>query len=213
MFQYLDDSLQRLLTRTLSADLSEQVDISFATPDEQFQPLSSDKPTINLFLYDIRENLELRSQEWVYQSRTRNQGSKSIKPYSNKIAPPVRVDCSYLITTWSSQTGSQIRDEHHVLGAVMQALLKYRTLPTEFLAESLQDQALPLPTATLQASQLQSFSEFWQALGGKPKAALNYTVTISVPRSAPVELAHPVEEGGRELVIKHARPGENSSNE
>ena len=33
---------------------------------------------------------------------------------------------------------------------------------------------------TLQPGRLQSLGEFWQALGGKPKAALNYTVTFAV---------------------------------
>jgi hypothetical protein len=40
---------------------------------------------------------------------------------------------------------------------------------------------------TLQPGQLQSMGEFWQALGGKPKAALNYTVTIGVAPHAPEE--------------------------
>ena len=31
----------------------------------------------------------------------------------------------------------------------------------------------------------QSLGEFWQALGGKPKAALNYTVTLSVDVTEP----------------------------
>jgi hypothetical protein len=40
---------------------------------------------------------------------------------------------------------------------------------------------------TLQPGQLQSLGEFWQALGGKPKAALTYTVTIGVSAVAPEE--------------------------
>jgi hypothetical protein len=46
----------------------------------------------------------------------------------------------------------------------------------------------PLPTSTLQPGRLQSLGEFWQALGGKPKAALNYSVTASVEVFAPEEL-------------------------
>jgi Pvc16 N-terminal domain len=52
----------------------------------------------------------------------------------------------------------------------------------------LRGQEPPLPSSTLQPGRLQSVAEFWQALGGKPKAALNYTVTIGVvvdePRDA-----------------------------
>ena len=82
----------------------------------------------------------------------------------------------------------------------MQTLLKYRTLPDSVLVGTMASQDLPLPTATLQASQLQSFSEFWQALGGKPKAALNYTVTISVPVNEPETSAPLVER--REFEVK-----------
>jgi hypothetical protein len=39
---------------------------------------------------------------------------------------------------------------------------------------------------------LQSVSEFWQALGGKPKAALNYTVTIGVIVDKPHDTELPV---------------------
>ncbi|MDJ0747492.1 MAG: Pvc16 family protein [Xenococcaceae cyanobacterium MO_167.B27] len=35
---------------------------------------------------------------------------------------------------------------------------------------------------------LQSLGEFWQALGGKPKAALHYTVTIGVEPFSPQEV-------------------------
>src|SRR5262249_26844555 len=36
---------------------------------------------------------------------------------------------------------------------------------------------------------LQSIGEFWQAMDNKPRAALNYTVTISVDVFAPLEVA------------------------
>jgi len=36
---------------------------------------------------------------------------------------------------------------------------------------------------------LQSLGEFWQALGGKPKAALNYQVTLSVDVAKPEEVS------------------------
>lgn len=44
----------------------------------------------------------------------------------------------------------------------------------------------------LQPGRLQSVGEFWQALGGKPKAALNYTVTIGVFAHEPEEIGPPV---------------------
>ena len=95
----------------------------------------------------------------------------------------MRVDCSYLITAWAGD----IKSEHTLLGDVMRVLLRYPTLLRDLLAEQLQDQFLPLPTAVLQPGHLQSVGEFWQALDGKPKAALNYTVTIAVQPFGAVE--------------------------
>jgi hypothetical protein len=72
-----------------------------------------------------------------------------------------------------------------LLGDVIRALLRYRTLPEDVLQGGLTDQDLPLPVSTLQPGRLQSLGEFWQALGGKPKAALNYTVTFAVDVAKP----------------------------
>ena len=54
-------------------------------------------------------------------------------------------------------------------------LLRFSTLPAEVLQGQLGGQELPPPTSVLQPGQLQSLGEFWQALGGKPKAALRTT--------------------------------------
>jgi hypothetical protein len=79
-------------------------------------------------------------------------------------------------------------DEHRLLGEVIMVLLRHPTLPPEVLQGQLLNQELPPPTAVLQPGHLQSMGEFWQALGGKPKAALNYTVTIAVQPSEVVEV-------------------------
>jgi hypothetical protein len=50
----------------------------------------------------------------------------------------------------------------------------------------------PLPAISLQPSRLEMMGQFWQALGGKLKAALNYTVTIGVEVHKPVDVGPPV---------------------
>jgi hypothetical protein len=173
MINDLDETLAALLHRELPPTLAEQVQISFATPDDQFPPQSVTLPAIDLFLYDVRENLELRSNE-VYLERHSN-GT------ATRTRAPVRVDFSYLITAWPSHSvPDPSEDEHHLLGEVMRVLLRYRTLPDDVLQGLLAGQQPPLPVSSLQPGRLQSLGEFWQALGGKPKAALNYQVTLSV---------------------------------
>jgi hypothetical protein len=181
MINDLDKTLATLLERDLPSDLAEQVQISFATPDDQFPPQSVTLPAIDLFLYDVRENLELRSNE-VYLER-RGDGT------ATQTRAPVRVDFSYLITAWPSESlPDPAQDEHRLLGEVLRILLRHRTIPEDVLHGVLKSQEPALPVSSLQPGRLQSLGEFWQALGGKPKAALNYQVTLSVEIAETEEL-------------------------
>jgi hypothetical protein len=181
MINGLDETLAALLRRELPTGLAGQVQISFAIPDDQFPPQSVNLPAIDLFLYDIRENLELRSNESIVERRSDGTATR--------YRAPVRVDFSYLITAWPSQSVPEpAEDEHRILGDVMRVLLRYRTIPEEMLQGELVGQTPPLPVSSLQPGHLQSLGEFWQALGGKPKAALNYSVTLAVDVAKPQEV-------------------------
>lgn len=185
MIDDLDRTIAALLRHEehgLPPTLTEQVQISFATPDDQFPPQSVTLPAIDLFLYDVRENLELRDNEWLVE---RDGSHRAVRQ-----RPPARVDCSYLITAWPSEsTPNPAEDDHRLLGEVMKVLLGHRTLPEVVLAGSLVGQKPPLPAVSLQPGHLDSVADFWQAMGGKPKAALNYVVTIAVQVHAPEEVA------------------------
>jgi hypothetical protein len=101
----------------------------------------------------------------------------------------VRVDFSYLVTAWPSESlPDPAEDEHRLLGEVMRVLLRYRTIPEEVLSGLLKSQNPALPVSSMQPGRLQSLGEFWQALGGKPKAALNYQITLSVEVDAVQEV-------------------------
>ena len=62
----------------------------------------------------------------------------------------------------------------------MRIILSYPRFPSELLQGELTQQDLPLPVTALQSGSLQSVGELWQALGGKPKASLHWTITVSV---------------------------------
>jgi hypothetical protein len=191
MIDDLDRSLENLLKRELPPELVSQVSISFAPPDGKFPPPSVALPAIDLFLYDVRENRDLRDGEWRLERQSDGNAVRK--------APVVRIDCSYLVTAWpSGNSTTPARDEHRLLGEVMKALLRHATLPSAVLEGGLQGQRPPLPASTLQPGRLQSLSELWQALGGKPKVTLSYTVTIGVDPGFTAEAGPPV----REKVLK-----------
>jgi hypothetical protein len=194
----LDRSVAELLRRELPPDLVEQVQISFAAPDDQFPPPAVTLPAVDLFLYDVRENMDLRRPDPIIERAVDGTRRKR---------PPVRMDCSYLITAWPSDSSTdRAQDEHRMLGSVISALLRHPTLPAAVLQGTLRDQEPPLPASSLHPGRLQSLAEFWQALGGKPKAALNYTVTIGVDAFEAVETGPPV----RDKVIGLTRLGEDA---
>ena len=63
MLADLDESLRELLKRELGRHGFDGVDIVFDAPTKEWAAgLSS--PTVNLFLYDLRENLEKRDSAW-----------------------------------------------------------------------------------------------------------------------------------------------------
>jgi hypothetical protein len=170
MFHDLDATLTALLEHELEI---ENVSVSFAPPDHQFPPSDVGLPAISFFLYDVRENTTLRTNQWELERRP--DGS------TVRQRPPVRVDCSYLITAWPSEGApNPAEDEHRLLGEVLKVLLRHRVIPNRFLQGELVGQEPPLRTTILAENQLQSLGELWQAMGGKPKATLHYGITLSV---------------------------------
>ncbi len=185
MFQDLDATLTKLIEREVDyANLS----VSFATPGEDFPPSSVTLPAVHFFLYHIQENMELRRGEWIVERRENGNGQTT----ASRRRPPIRVDCAYLVTVWPGDASPD--DEHKILGAVMKTLLRYRKLPADLLQGELAGQEPPLRAGTIRESHLQSLGEFWQAMGAKPKAALDYTVTVSVDVSEPEDLGVVVSE-------------------
>ncbi len=181
MINDLDQTLKALLEHDLSPGLVSPDNISFAAPDDTFST-SVGHPAIDLFLYDLRENRERRDCEW----RIERSAARVLKH-----PPPVQVDCSYLITAWVGENDDPT-DEHRLLGEVMRVLLGHRTLPDHMLQGRLCDQEAPLRAWVTRADHMWSGGEFWRAIGGRPRAAFHYTVTLGVDVGKPVDLGPPV---------------------
>jgi hypothetical protein len=159
------DDLDRTLRALLGAELPDLPadHVHFEPPDADFTPT---EPAVNLFLYDVRENRDLRANDWQLD-----------RPGDGTVVSrraPRRIDCSYLITSWAGDPLS----EHLLLGQVLAGLVQRSAIGGELPQGRLVGQSLPV--SIVQPSVLQGIGEFWQALGNKPRAALNLTVTIEV---------------------------------
>jgi len=193
MIQDLDSTLAELLSKGLASAGVEPVKITFETPNDQFPSSKVTPPAVDLFLYDIRENRDLRQVD----PRVERRGDAMVQT-----RPPVRVDCSYLVTAWANPgSNTPAYDEHRLLGEVMRVLLRHPTIPEAVLQGVLKSQELPLPTTTLQQGHLQNLAELWQALGGRARAAFNYTVTLAVQVAEPVNVGPPVTKRSLDMFV------------
>jgi hypothetical protein len=184
VFDDVNRTIEALLRAELPADVAGQVGISFATPDETFPPQGLQLPALNLFLYEVRENTQLRDLEAAFERRADGQVTR--------VAPPVRVDCHYLVSAVAKkQLGSEI-EEHHILGATLRALLRHKVLPASVLRGELAGKSPPMRAVAIAPGTHASGLELWQALKGKPRACLHYTLTIPVDTSLPETVGPPV---------------------
>ena len=173
MIQDVDDTLKELLVQKVKPDLT-GIDIKFDMPNKEWSAAVT-TPTINLFLYDVRENHELRSSERTLV-RNGNTGVES--------RAPVRVDLSYLITVWTTD----VSDEHQLLGRVLATLLQFPLLPPEVLKGSMQTQPVPLQAWIAQPERLPSPWEFWGHMDHGMKAGLNFVLTTSLEPIPPTDV-------------------------
>jgi hypothetical protein len=176
VIQDVDDTLKELLVREVPLDTS-AVDIKFEMPTHEWSSKVS-KPTVNLYLWDIRENLELRSVDRFVTRRDKETGT------GTQDRAFVRVDLAYLISAWTTD----IADEHQLLGNILAALVRFPTLPTEVLQGSMQSQPLPLQAWIARPERMPNPWDFWGHVENRMKSALSYVVTASVVPSTPEEV-------------------------
>ena len=169
LIQDLSSTLRSILTQPgLPSELA-AAHIVFDRPADPFNP---GQTTLDLFLYDLRENLELRRSD---SSIGGSNGQLTVTP------PPLRLACTYLVTAWPVGAGELALQEQQLLSDVLQVLSQYPTIPSSFLQGSLAGQDPPLPMIALHPEALKNVWEFWTSVGTKLRASLSVTVTISLP--------------------------------
>jgi Pvc16 N-terminal domain/Carboxypeptidase regulatory-like domain len=189
MIRDLSETLRAMLTQPgLPAELAAS-QIVFERPVESFAPAQT---TIDLFLYDVRQNLELRSNEPVIQ---RNNGQALIS------RPPLRVACTYLVTAWPVGGPDLALQEHRLLSQVLEVLARYPLIPESFLKGSLVGQQPQLPMVTAVADGVKDPVEFWAAIGNKLRSSISTIVTVGFeltpPETAPLAITGELRIGER----------------
>jgi Pvc16 N-terminal domain len=175
MIQEVDESLRALVKR--EALNGSKAEVAFDAPTKDWAARRN-APTVDLYLYDIREDLD-RRETMLQDVRGDNGFIVARRP------PPRRFKLSYLVTAWTQRP----EDEHRLLSSLLSCFLAYQRMPKDVLIGSLaaSGESVYLSIA-LPPPQDRSLSDVWSALGGELKPSLdlviNAPVTVNVSKQA-----------------------------
>jgi hypothetical protein len=168
MIDDLDEVLRQLLIRDLPIKNGE-VDVKFDQPRREWSARVS-RPTLNLFLYDMRENQKLRQTQPMWDVEQNPDGTVTQR------RKPVRMDLHYMITAWATEA----EDEHRLLGRTLMTLFRYLYLPADLLPESLQRQPAPIGIMAAQYDELRTPTDVWNVLDNEMRPAIPLIVTLAM---------------------------------
>lgn len=174
MLDALDETLKALLREMGGLD-PEEVDVAFDAPDREWAARVG-KPTVNCYLYDVRENLELRGTEWSVERNSNGHMTEKRKS-------PRRFDLSYVCTAWTAD----IEDEHRLLWRVLATMIRCPRLPKHLLQGELANLDYPIMTEVAQPDGLlRDPADVWSALDNRIRPSINVVVTLPLDDLDPI---------------------------
>lgn len=148
MIDLLDKTIENIIKH--DPLLKDSVEVSFSTPNGEWASRSVNRPTLNFFLYDVRENAPLRRHQWhkmaadVNSQNGAEQSDIPPDPSQPSVATmqrtPLMIDCFYMVSAWSS-TDERLKsiEEHRLLSRCLTALARYPILNPPFVAKQMKD--------------------------------------------------------------------------
>jgi hypothetical protein len=162
----VDIALRSLIER--EATDGTEVEVVFDAPTKDWASRRN-VPTIDVYLYDIREDLRRRERGLINEYDERDR-------ITTRHLPPRHFKLSYLVTAWTQRP----EDEHRLLSALLSCFLRHDSIPSELVTGPLADLGLPVPvTVALPPPEDRSFADVWSALGGELKPSLD--IVVSAP--------------------------------
>ena len=182
MIQDVDESLRALVKR--DALNGSKADVAFDAPTKEWSSRRN-TPTVDLYLYDIREDLEQREVMW----QDIRGDARDPRLVTERRPPPRRFKLSYLVTAWTQRP----EDEHRLLSALLGCFLRHPTMPADALSGTLVDSRQPITlNIALPPPQDRSISDVWSALGGELKPSLDLVVNAPFEIKVAIEAGPPV---------------------
>ncbi|WP_330318472.1 DUF4255 domain-containing protein [Streptomyces platensis] len=187
MMHEVDEAIRRVLRGGVLPDGTG--DVAFEAPTRDWAARRN-APTLNAYLYDIREDVARRERGTIVERDARG-------VVVRRRQPPRWFRLSYLVTAWTTRP----EDEHRLLSAALGCLLSHEILPAAALPDALRGLEVSIPlTVAVPPPESRSIADIWSALGGELKPSLDVVVTVPVPVSPSYEVAPPVTEGAVTVV-------------
>ncbi len=194
VIQDVDEALKTLIRR--EALSGSDVDLALDAPTKDWAARRS-RPTLNLYLYDIREDMQRRLSAW---ERVRDANG-----LSSEHAPVRRFSLAYIVTAWTQRP----EDEHRLLSALLGCFIRNEVLPSDVLVGSLLQASMPIYAAiALPPPADRNLSDVWSALGGELKPSLDLIITAPMVDGRLEEGGPPVVEETRLLLSSADGPFE-----
>lgn len=182
MIHEVDDALRQLVRD--HALPGSDIEVALDAPTKDWAARRN-APTINMYLYDIREDMRRRSRGLLNEYDERGQ-------IAARHMPPRYLKLSYLFTAWTQRP----EDEHRLLSSLVGALMRFEAMPAELLTGSIAELALPVPvTVALPPPEDRAFADVWTALGGELKPSLDVVVSAPIEAGRIFTAGPPVHEG------------------
>ncbi len=157
------------------------VEVVFDAPTRDWASRRN-KPTIDMYLYDIREDTRRRSAGMIERRNERG-------IVEERQGLPRFFKLAYLITAWTQRA----EDEHRLLSAVLACFLQYDVMPASMLPPLLVDVGYPLGIQiAYPPSEDRQVSDVWSSLGGDLKPSVDLVITLPIQPKRLYEIAQAV---------------------
>jgi hypothetical protein len=192
VFDKLDEALRKLLIRELPIT-SNEVDIDFKQPKREWSARLS-RPTINLFLYEIRENNKLRQPQPFWDVSYQANGRTAMIQRK-----PVMTNLHYLVTAWAAEP----EDEHRLLARILMVMYRFPYLPDDLVPDEVASLGEKVLLMEAQYDMLEKPSDIWSTIDNQWRPCIPVVLTVPIMPFIPNE--EPIVRG-RDLRVGQIEP-------
>lgn len=173
MIQAMDEAVRQLLIRELPITNNE-IDIAFEQPKREWSARLN-RPTLNLFLYDIREHLKMRgSHQWKVERLPNGTALQR--------RPPVKIKLSYMITAWATNSD----DEHNLLSRALMAFFRQPIMPEDLLPDDIRAQSSYVELEVSREDTAHKPVDVWTVLDNDLRPSITLMLTVTADPYQPI---------------------------